>query len=426
MDGAFLIYQVSHIYKQIQIQVIEIDPPLGNFTSLLLSSSSTLIPQSIPDNSFLSQITEKMAVKVFITGVTGFVGGTVLTDLVEREKNDPSGVIHPSLSLTVLVRTATQASKINAVHPTVKTVIGDFNSHDLLVTNARNSDIVLHIAGDFESGIFSLIEGLASQPSDRKGIFIHVTGSASLIDLQNPDYGNDSAKVYSDVDDYTEIMAFPEDRWHVALEHKIIKTSIEKGIKTTILAPAQIYGVGRGTGSNLTYSSEYARAVLKRGRGFLLGKGESRWSGCSVGDVASAIVFVLDETVKEFQKDGAGKIEYGWDGYYFIEAGECSTKERSEIALQHLKGLGAIDSDETDELDVEEIKAVNAMGPVLYGTSSRSKADRLRSLGWKAKDDWRGKLRESTSAVWKAFKEDGVGGEVSFVHMNQTPLKDTL
>lgn len=337
-----------------------------------------------------------MAIKVFITGVTGYVGGTVLTDLT---KTNPG-----SLALTVLVRTQAQATTINEVHPRVTTLVGDFNSHELLVSAASEADVVLHIAGDFENGIFSLLEGVGKHPPGKR-IFIHTTGSANLIDPKLP-LGLNAPKRYSDVSDYAEIMAFPDERWHIPLEHKLIKTSIDKDIKTVILAPAQIYGRGSGTGSISTHSSEYARQVLKRGRGFLLGNGSNAWSGSSVGDVSSAIIFVLEETFQELWKHGGGKIEYGWNGYYFIEAGECSMRERAEIILPYLKELGAIESVEIDELSTEEVDKMSPIASVIFGTSSRSKADRLLALGWKPRDDWRSKMKEAAKADFLASKTD--------------------
>jgi len=343
-----------------------------------------------------------MAAKVFITGVTGYVGGTVLDDLTKS---------NPSLALTVLVRTEAQATKINEAYPEVKVVIGDFDSHDLMVSTASESDVVLHIAGDFEpakTAIFSLLEGVGQRPTGRK-FFIHISGSSTLID---PNYPPDrkARKRYSDVSDYEEIMNLSRDRPHVTLERQIVEIGTEKDIKTTILAPPYIYGEGRGTCSRTTYSFEYARQVLKRGKGFLLGKGHNSWSVSSVGDVSSAIIFVLEEVLKELEKEGAGKVEYGPKGYYFIESGaESTTRDRANTVLKYLKEQGAIDSIEIETLGPKDIIKMFPTAMFIFGSSSRSKADRLRALGWEPKDDWREKLEESTKVVLEEFRASKAG-----------------
>lgn len=310
---------------------------------------------------------------------------------------------HPNLALSVLVRTPEQAAKLNTVHPTVTTIIGDFDSHDLLVSTAFDSDLVLHISGDYENGIVSLLEGIGKRPAGHR-FFIHITGTANLIDPKL-ELGVLAPHRYSDVADYQTIMAFGPERWHTALEHKIIETSVENGVKTVILAPPMIFGRGSGTGSTSSYSFEYARAMMKRGRGFLIGSGSNIWSACSIDDVSSGIIFTLDEILKELEGDGKGRIEYGWDGYYFIEAGQSSLRHVVEIVLDELKKLGAIDNTEIDELTLEEAKKLHDKADLLFGTNSRSKAERLPALGWAPNDDWEQSLRETTRQDYLTFKE---------------------
>ncbi len=75
-----------------------------------------------------------MAVRIFFTGVSGFVGGQLGKALSQQ---------HPEFELTVLVRTEEQAQKVKARWPHMRTVVGDLDSHDLLVREAAASDVVL-------------------------------------------------------------------------------------------------------------------------------------------------------------------------------------------------------------------------------------------------------------------------------------------
>ena len=64
-----------------------------------------------------------MAPTIFITGVTGYIGGEVAVVLAEK---------HPEYNLVFLVRKDEQAKTVKARFPSSETVIGDLDSHDVL------------------------------------------------------------------------------------------------------------------------------------------------------------------------------------------------------------------------------------------------------------------------------------------------------
>jgi len=71
---------------------------------------------------------------VFITGVSGYIGGHVVRLIAEK---------HPEYNLVALVRNEEQASVVKATWPKVETVIGDLDSHDILVEQGKKADAVL-------------------------------------------------------------------------------------------------------------------------------------------------------------------------------------------------------------------------------------------------------------------------------------------
>lgn len=75
-----------------------------------------------------------MAPTIFITGVTGYIGGEVAVVLADK---------HPEYNLVFLVRNEEQAKKIKARFPSSETVIGDLDSHDVLVEQGKLADVVL-------------------------------------------------------------------------------------------------------------------------------------------------------------------------------------------------------------------------------------------------------------------------------------------
>ena len=70
------------------------------------------------------------SVKLLVTGVTGYVGGSLLSELVKN----------PGYKLIVLLRKAGQAEKLNSVFPDVDTTIGSLDDLELLQGLASEVD----------------------------------------------------------------------------------------------------------------------------------------------------------------------------------------------------------------------------------------------------------------------------------------------
>lgn len=77
-----------------------------------------------------------MSPTIFVTGVSGYIGGHIVTDLIEK---------HPEYQVITLVRTKKQAGIIQATWPAVETVLGDLDNHDLLVEQGKRADVVLRM-----------------------------------------------------------------------------------------------------------------------------------------------------------------------------------------------------------------------------------------------------------------------------------------
>jgi hypothetical protein len=71
---------------------------------------------------------------IFITGISGYIGGQVLHDITKK---------HPEYQVRGLVRTKEQQQQIASKYPFVKTVIGDLDSAEVLKAEAAQVDVVL-------------------------------------------------------------------------------------------------------------------------------------------------------------------------------------------------------------------------------------------------------------------------------------------
>lgn len=98
-----------------------------------------------------------------------------------------------------------------------------------------------------------------------------------------------------------------------------------------------------------------------------------------VEDVANAFVLVVEEALKP----NGGIATWGPEGYYFVEAGEFAWKDVASQLAKILHASGKISSSHVDQLSAEDASKLFSWAPVLWGGNCRSRASRIRELGWK-------------------------------------------
>lgn len=223
---------------------------------------------------------------IFILGVSGYVGGHVVTDLIKK---------HPEYQVVTLVRTEKQAEIIRDTWPAIEAVLGDLDNHDLLVEQGKRADVVLRMSwtlwfaiyyiakaykylelasSDHTPAVKALIEGLSQ---GKKGHYIHISGTGILHDVSGG-FGNPSHKIYDDIADILEITSFDTTHVHRDTDAAVIALGGELRIPTAIVAPCVIYGVGRGPINNRSVQVPVlVEETLKRGRPFAVGAGNNIW-----------------------------------------------------------------------------------------------------------------------------------------------------
>ncbi|KAI9723082.1 MAG: hypothetical protein M1828_004330 [Chrysothrix sp. TS-e1954] len=323
---------------------------------------------------------------LFLVGATGYIGGSLLTHLLKT---------HEDWHITCLVRSSAQESTLRELSPNVSSVVGSLDTLDVLRAEASKADIVVNCSDcDKEAGILALVDGTIERQkvTDVKPLIVQVSGTASLVD-RPVSYGAKVDRVRSDVDDIDEILAFdPSNRLHVKVDQAFMSKCDESGVRDVLLAPGAVFGRGTGPFKKQTYVSILYEAIAGRGRPFVVGEGESRWSASSVRDAASAIAFFLEEGIKAPE---ACRLRFGRRGFYFIESFEMRTREWALEAAGRLVDLGRIKNLDVESLTVEEAGKSHPFLASLIGTSSRCRADRLKALGWMpAHQDWKPLMKE--------------------------------
>jgi nucleoside-diphosphate-sugar epimerase len=282
--------------------------------------------------------------KVFMTGASGYIGGTVADSLIKAG--------HP---VAALARTEDTAARLRA-HG-IEPVRGELSSHSVVRNAARNADAVINCANaDDPFVVAAIVEGLAGSGK----AFLHTSGSSVVGDKAA---GRVSPKIHHED---TPFEPLPEKIQRVAVDRAVL-ASAAQGVRSVVLCPCLIYGQGRGAHADSIQVPNLIRQAVRSGIPRYIGAGENIWSTVHIDDVAGAYLLALEAA-------RAGS-------FYFIENGEASLKSIVESIARLLGGKRSAESWSIDE-------AVAEWGPQAawfsLGGNSRVSAEKARKmLGWK-------------------------------------------
>jgi len=282
--------------------------------------------------------------KVFMTGASGYIGGTVADSLIKAGH-----------SVTGLARTEGAAAKLRA-HG-IEPERGDLSSHGVVRNAARSADAVINCANAEDPFVVAaIIEGLAGSAK----AFLHTSGSSVVGDKAT---GKFSPKVYHED---TPLDPLPEKIQRVAVQRAVL-ASAAQGVRSVVLCPCLIYGRGRGANPDSIQVPNLIRQAVRSGIPRYIGAGENIWSTVHIDDVAGAYLLALEAA-------RAGS-------FYFLENGEASLKSIVESIARLLGGKRSPQSWSIDEA-VAEWGAQAAWFSL--GGNSRVSAEKARKmLGWR-------------------------------------------
>ena len=254
--------------------------------------------------------------------------------------------------------------------------------------NLQSADFA---SADHEAALQAIIKGLAAHDPSHPGFLIHTSGTGILMleDYMAGRFGDASDKIYDDIKDLAEVTSLPDQSPHRVTDKMVIAAGTEHSeqIKTAIVCPPTIYGVGRGPGNQRSIQvPDLIKGILQKGHGFKVNTGKTRWSNVHVFDLS-------DLYLKLVENGAAGGSLAEWPGkpaiwgaeaYFFSENGEHVWGEVSQEIASEAYKQGFLKSDEVKSFTAEEAGAVRQHGQALWGCNSRSRATRAReALKWK-------------------------------------------
>jgi len=279
---------------------------------------------------------------VFVTGASGFIGGSVAAHLANT-----------GYRVRGLIRNAARANELRA-HK-IEPVIGSLDDRELLFAEAQAADAVINAAdSDHRGSVETFLAALANSGK----YFIHTSGTSLVGDEA---VGEPSEAVFTEA---TPIQPAADKVARIAINTLIRDAA--PGVHTIVLCNSLIYGTTLGPHAQSVQIPPLAAQAKASGIPRHVGRGLNRWSNVHVADVAELYRLALE-------KAPAGS-------FYFVENGEASFKEIVD-AIGDALNLGKAH-------DWAPADAIARWGRELavfgLGSNSRVRADKARAeLGWK-------------------------------------------
>lgn len=284
--------------------------------------------------------------KIFCTGASGYIGGSVAAHLVASGHQ-----------VTGLVRSQEKADAIRSRG--IAPLIGALDDAAALAQAARAADAVVNAASaDHKGAVDALLGALAGSGKP----FIHTSGS-SIVGTRSR--GERSDAVF---DEDTPFTPSPARTARVALNKQILAHR-DSGCRPVIICPSLIYGLGLGVEPHSTQVPLLIELAKKRGNAAHAGPGANIWSNVHIDDLVTLYAIAID-------KAPAG-------AFYFAENGENSMREAG-AAINRMLGFAG----EPSAMSMREAAAVWGEGTAedTMASNSRVRAKRARAeLAWQPK-----------------------------------------
>lgn len=289
--------------------------------------------------------------KIFVTGASGYIGGSVAALLATRGH-----------AVRGLVRDPAKAGGVRAKG--IEPVIGTLEDAALLTAEARAADAVVNAANsDHQGAAEALLAGLAG--SGKR--FLHTSGTSLVGDEA---MGEPSEAIFTEE---TPVTPAPDKAHRVALNKRILDAA--PGVHTVILCNSLIYGHTIGASAESVQIPSLVAQARESGIPRYIGRGLNIWSNVHVEDVAELYALALE-------KAPAGS-------FYYVENGSAAFGDLVR-AIGEALGLGAAEPWPAEAAVAHwgRERAVFALG-----SNSRVRADKARrELGWKPRHasviDW--------------------------------------
>jgi nucleoside-diphosphate-sugar epimerase len=289
---------------------------------------------------------------VFITGASGYIGGTVAMLLVKQGHN-----------VRGLSRTQNGADQLSRLG--ITPVMGDLDDSNVLIREANRADAVINAAhADHLGAVQAFVNALKGSGK----AFIHTSGSSIIGDDARGEYATNA--IFSEATPLV-VDARKQARRDIDL---VVLNASKENIRTSVIIPSLVYGEGTGVNKHSIQIPFLVSNALDQKVVQLVGPGLNVWSNVHIEDLATLYGLVLNSLVS------------GSDSgmFYFAENGEASFIAIAKAISQRLN----IPTIEHLPAELASGKWGAAKALFSLGSNSRVRSVRARSeLDWAPKHD---------------------------------------
>lgn len=287
--------------------------------------------------------------KVFITGASGYIGGSVARTLV-----------HNGHTVYGLVRKQEKVAALQQLG--IEPVLGTLDDADLLIKYAQCSDAVINTANaDHLAAVKTFIGALRGTGKP----FVHTSGSSVIGDDARGD--SMSEKIYDEETPFDPMDIRAE---RVEINKLVRKAGIDDWVRSIVIVPSMIYGDAIGLPAESAQLPQIIRKSREMGAGVYVGKGVNRWSNVHIKDLAQLYLLALERAPSA--------------SYYFAENGEESFRDIAGAVSEALGYQGRTISWPFEEAIAELGEWVRSS----IGSNSRVHSVSARNLlGWEPKGE---------------------------------------
>jgi len=284
--------------------------------------------------------------KIFLTGATGYIGGSVGARLLAEGH-----------AVTGLVRTEAGAKELQKRG--MKTVLGTLDDSKVIEQAARESEAVIDTAEANHAGV---VDAIAAGVRGTGKLFLHTSGSGIVATDAK---GEAVDAIYDEYASFTP--SFPRMVQRAAID-QVVFDCAKQNVRAVVIRPTMIYGGGKGVRTESAQVPALIDNAKKEGIGLHIGRGENYWANVHIDDVVELYVLAL-------AKAPAGAL-------YYAENGEEQLKNVA-ASISRLLGYGG----KTRNWSPQEAEAaLGVKAHSSFASNSRVRGKRSRAeLGWKPK-----------------------------------------
>ncbi|KAJ4383161.1 hypothetical protein N0V86_001203 [Didymella sp. IMI 355093] len=334
--------------------------------------------------------------KILLVGITGYVGGTVLSQLLSSTEASLQ-----SLRIDLLVRREHQGELLRNVYGERINIIywTGLDDTQFIEEIAAQYDIIINAGTGFNTeGAKAFVDGLAHRVKTGQAVpwMLHISGCTNLVDPSRKPFEWDDGRDGQAIFDHMKSLDIEDPYPQRTTEITVLETAVEQGVQAVSLQAPCIFGEGTGLFNQQGLIIPLIlRYVVQHGHGFKLNN-QANFDWVHVVDLADYFVLII-RTILERPDRAVDYIPSGKKGILFPTVGRALMLDINRQAIDAAFDAGVLPRKDTPQqreihfADVQDIADELTAGFVDVakrgwgGEKAVKGTVGQRLLGWKPK-----------------------------------------